>query len=242
MSGLSTKDVKTGGGGLPKTIEPGKRTLKINSIELKQFPFMVTDDGYYLVLHVETKPIEGFEGFFIDKEDESLGRYLGQIGQIKTNRYYYKDGTTKSGIVIERNMEILKVIKNLCIATGCEDWFDAANEKHATINDFVDAFNNTAPFKDKFLNFCVAGKEFERKNGYIGFDLFAPKLTRGTVAYEAEDTKVSRLIAFDADKHWEKFEKEEVEGFSEDEDADATDSALLPTGDETFTDAPDFEL
>ena len=117
MSGLSTKDVKTGGGGLPKTIAPGEHTLRINSAELKRFPFMETDNGYYFILNVETKPIDGFEGFFIDKDDESLGRYAGQIGEVKTNRYYYKDGATKSGIIINRDMELLKQLKNLCVAT-----------------------------------------------------------------------------------------------------------------------------
>ena len=68
MSGLSTKDVKTGGGGLPKTIAPGEHTLRINSIELTRFAFMEADNGYYLMINVETKPVEGFEGFFINKE------------------------------------------------------------------------------------------------------------------------------------------------------------------------------
>jgi len=239
MSGLSTKDVKTGGGGLPKTIAPGEHTLKINSAELKRFPFMEADNGYYFILNVETKPVDGFEGFFIDKDDESLGRYAGQIGEVKTNRYYYKDGTTKSGVEISRDMELLKQLKNLCIATDSMQWFDDADGKYDTIEDFVKGFTEAAPFKDKWLKFTVAGKEFERKNGYIGYDLFTPKLTRGTVAFEAVDAKISKLIAFDEEKMWDKYQKKEVAEFG-DTDADGGSTDLPSAGD--ITGAPDFEL
>ena len=237
MSGLSTKDVKTDGGGVPKTITPGTHTLKINSVVLKRFPFMEADNGYYFIINVETKPIEGFDGFFINKDDESLGRYAGQIGEVKTNRYYYKDGSTKSGIIINRDMELLKQLKNLCMATESMKWFDAADEKYDTIEAFIDAFNEAAPFKDKFMNFTVAGKEFERKNGYIGYDLFTPKLTRGTVAIEPEDTAISKLIPFNEEKMWEKYQKKAVESFGDDT-MTATD---IPSVGE-FKDAPDFEL
>lgn len=238
MGGLSTKDVKTGGGGLPKTIAPGEQILKINSVELKQFPFMQTDDGYYLILNVETKPIEGFEGFFIDKDDESLGRYEGQIGQIKTNRFYYKDGQTKSGIEVSRDMEILKQIKNICIASDAMDWFDDADGKHDTIEEFVEAFNKSKVYEGKWYKFCVAGKEFERNNGYTGYDLFFPKLQRGTVAFEAEDAKISKVIAYNEADMLQKLEPKEVKEFSE-EDAEETD---FPEGGAELEGAPEFDL
>ena len=112
---LSTKDVKTAGeGGTPKTISPGNHTLKVNSVELKQFPFMESDNAYYLHMNVETEPMgEGFEGFWRDMDDESKGRYEGQVGQLKANRWYYKDGETKSGVPVNRDTEILKFIKEI---------------------------------------------------------------------------------------------------------------------------------
>jgi hypothetical protein len=213
MSGLSTKDVKTGGGGLPKTIAPGAHTLKINGIELKQFPFMVADEAYYLMISVETKPIDGFDGFFIDKDNESLGRYAGQIGQIKTNRFYYKDGETKSGIPVSRDMEVLKQLKNLCIASNAMEWFDAVDGKYDTIEEFVDAFNAEKPYEGKLYNFCVAGKEYERNNGYTGFDLFLPKLSRGTVAFQAETAKVNKVIPYNEDEMLQKLAPKEIEDF-----------------------------
>ena len=97
---LSTTDLGTAGSGLPKTITPGNHVLKINSIELEEFKFI--PGAYHLMLHVETAPIEGFEGFLIDKDDESKGHYAGQIGRVKASQYAFADGETKSGIKIQQ--------------------------------------------------------------------------------------------------------------------------------------------
>jgi len=240
MAGLSTKDVKTGGG-LPKIIEPGEHILKINAVSLSrpEFDQIQKDQGYFIVLDVETKPIEGFEGFQIDIDDPSKGHYEGQIGQVKTSRYYYRDGATKTGIEINRDMEILKQIKNICIATKCQDWFEKVDGKYDTIELFVEAFNKEKPFKDKYVKFCIAGKDFEKKNNYIGHDLFLPKLSRGRVAFEAVDTKVSKLITFDESEHIITLDQSPVDSFS----GDGTDP-MLPNSnvDIDLGAAPDFEL
>ena len=80
--GLSTTGLTTGGGsGLPKTIQPGNHILKINSITLEDYQFI--DNAKHLILHVETQPIDGFEGFMIDKDNPALVHYDGQIGRVK---------------------------------------------------------------------------------------------------------------------------------------------------------------
>jgi hypothetical protein len=216
---ISTKDVggDNTGGGLSKTITPGEHLLKINNVKLVRFPFMETDKGYYLALEVETKPIEGFEGFLKDFNDESKGRYDGQVGEVKTNRYFYKDGTTPSGIVITRDTEIVKAIRKICFAADRYDWFDTADGKHNTIEEFIEAFNQSDVCKDKFFKMCVAGKEYEKKNGYTAFDLYFPKLSgKDVVNIEIEDAKKSRLISYDASNHIIKLEPKEVSSFDED--------------------------
>ena len=45
---LSTDDLGNGGSGLPKTISPGNKVLKINNVELEQFKFI--DNAYHLIL------------------------------------------------------------------------------------------------------------------------------------------------------------------------------------------------
>lgn len=221
---LSTKDVvDSQGGGQAKTITPGVNTLKINSINLKRYPFMDKDNGYFLLLNTETKPIEGFEGFLRDVDDESKGRYEGQIGTVKTNRYYYKDGQTKSGIKVSRDMEILKQMKTLCKACGCLPWFAEADGKYATIEDFVEAFDTDKPFESKWFNIVVAGKEFERKNSsYVGYDLFFPKGKKGMTVIESADVENSNLIEFNDDDHWTKITPKVLDdGFSDGDDKKA---------------------
>jgi hypothetical protein len=75
---------------MAKTIAPGNHVLKINSVELEDFRFI--EGAKHLILHVETAPIEGFEGFLLDKDDESKGRFEGQIGRVKASQYAYADG------------------------------------------------------------------------------------------------------------------------------------------------------
>lgn len=220
---ISTKDVgaESTGGGLSKTIEPGRHTLKINSVELKRFPFMETDKGYYLVLNVETKPIEGFEGFFIDVNDESKGRHEGQVGEVKTNRYYYKDGTTPSGVKISRDTEIVKAIRKICYAANRYDWFESVDGKFQTIEEFVEGFNSSDVYKNVYFDICVAGKEYEKKNGYTAYDLYFPKLTaKDLVNIEKESAKPSRLINYNQNEHMIKLEPKEVTSFGDDVSAE----------------------
>lgn len=232
MSGLSTKDVvENEGGGMPKTIQPGEQLLKVNKVYVKQFPFMEKDNAYFLMIDVETKPIDGFEGFFIDKDDESLGRYDGQIGQVKTNRWYYADGETKSGKAISRDNEILKQLKTLCKICGKSDWFEKVDGKYETIEEFVEAFNKAKIFGDKFYTMCIAGKEFERPNSsYIGYDLFFPKFTKGFSQFVPEGDKKLKLTVFDENEHWEKIDTSEAS----DDDEGADDDLGGGSGDDDF--------
>jgi hypothetical protein len=208
--GLSTTDLGTGGGGQPKTISPGNHLLKINSIDLEDFKFI--DNAKHLMLHVETEPIEGFTGFMIDKDDESKGHYAGQIGRVKASQYAYADGETKSGIKIQRDRSILMFLQGLSKAFEFYDWFINEDGKHATIEKFVDALNKAKPFEGKYIDFCVAGKEYEGKTGYINFDMWLPKAENKKYAFG------DNVMAYDETKHLKKIEIKEVKGFGDDDD------------------------
>ena len=80
--------------------------------------------------------------------------------------------------------------------------------------------------------------EFEREKGYIGYDLFFPKLERGKVAYELETVKVSKLLPFNESKHIIKAEAKEVKNFPGDPEGEIP---LDPNGPD-LSKAPDFEL
>jgi hypothetical protein len=212
--GLSTTDLPVGGG-LPKTITPGNHELKINRMELEEFTFI--PGAYHVMLHVETAPIEGFEGFLIDKDDESKGHYKGQIGRIKASQYAFADGETKSGVKIQRDRSIMIFMQNLCKAYDIQDWFTAQDGLHETIEDLVKAFNNKAPFKEKYLSFCVAGKEYVGKTGYTNYDLYLPKAEKSKYSFAAVgDLKV---MTYDEVTHLKKTETKEVKSFGDDENA-----------------------
>jgi hypothetical protein len=212
--GLSTTDLGNGGNGLPKTIAPGNHVLKINKVELEDFKFI--EGAAHLMLHLETEPIEGFEGFLVDKDDESKGRHAGQIGRVKASQYAFADGTTKSGVKIQKDRSILIFLQNLSKTLGINDWFLEQDGKHDTIEDFVKAFNKTAPFQNKNLEFCIAGKEYVDKKGYTNYDLYLPKSEKSKYAFgEVEEGKVMK---YDEAVHLKKAETTEVKNFGDDDD------------------------
>jgi hypothetical protein len=213
---LSTTDLgKEGGSGLPKTIAPGNSTLKINSVALEDFKFI--QNAYHLVLNVETEPIEGFEGFLIDKDNESLGRYAGQIGRVKASQYAFADGKTKTGIEVQRDRSILIFLQKLCKTLGINDWFVSQDDAHDTIEDFVEAFNRDKPFKDKYFDACVAGKEYEGKSGYTNYDMWFPRDGKGVYAIAS---KGGAVLPYNETEHLKKMETKTVTSFGDDDDLD----------------------
>jgi len=221
---LSTTDLPEGGGGLPKTMSVGNHTVKINSVYLDDFKFI--PGAKHLMFNVETKPIEGFEGWLIDKNDESKGHHAGQTGRLKASQYAFADGQTKSGVPIFRDKSLMIFLKNLTNALGASDWFIAQNDKHDTIEDFIEAFNNDAPFKDKFLDICIAGKEYEGKSGYTNHDLWIARGSKAGYAYTEEGGNVMKYSEAD---HLKKLEVKPVVAF------DADDFSVPPRASSDFS-------
>ena len=209
---ISSKDLGSEKGpSVSKTLSPGEHVCKINTVSLEVPPF--NKEAFNLLLNVESEPMgDDFEGFYIDKDNPEKGRYLGQVGRIKTSEYAYLDGTTKSGIKVSRDNEIVRVIKNICLTARCLSWLEANDNKHETIEEYVEAFNNDKPFKDIYLRMCIGGKEYLNKEGYTNHDLFLVRTTRGTSNMEATDVDTSKLIKFDADTHIKK-RKTDVDSF-----------------------------
>src|SRR5688572_1189717 len=204
---LSTTDksLEKGSGGLPKTIQPGNCSAKINRVELEKFPFK--EGAEHLILHLETtKPADDFEGFMIDKDNADLGRHDGQVGKVKASRWAFKDDTTKGGVQISKDREVMKFLLSLCTELGILKWFHAQDNKFETISDFVEAFNKQRPFENIFMNWCIAGREYKGKNNYTNYDLYLPKSTKSGKPFESEDIEVeqSKLLKFVQADHIEK--------------------------------------
>lgn len=200
MGKIGTKEVKVGGGSLPKTFIPGNHTCKINTMRLDRPAFAKNgEEMYYIVMDLETKPLGGaYEGFFIDKDDESKGRYLGQTGRLKTSQWPYKD-SEYNGKKWDMVDEIIKFLKSVCIEMG-SDWMDKADGKYDTIEEMVKAFNNDAPFKDIYFAWCIGGQQIQGDDGYPKYYMHLPKFSRGTKLFTLENDEAD-LLEYDKAIH-----------------------------------------
>ena len=198
---LNTKDMSAGSGRIKPVLEPGNHVVKINSITLDQTPYDA--DSYNIHLHVETEPITGdFEGFFRDYNNQSLGRYEGQVGRVRISPFPFKDTTLPSGREISRDQEILKHMITLGETLDMRDELDSINAQ--TIEDFMRECNDLFTQSEKgskFINMCIGGREWENKEGYINNDLFLPRISKDGIAMETLDKENSRLLKFDRAVH-----------------------------------------
>ena len=194
---LNTKDMSAGSGKARPLMGPGNNQVRINSITLDQTPY--DRDAYNINLHMETKPLGGdFEGFFRDKDNESKGRYEGQIGRVRVSPFPFKDTTLPSGREINKDQEILKSMIFLAETLNKRDELDSIEAN--TIEEFMSSANSLLSNSD-FFNVCLASREWENKEGYINNDLYLPKLSKDGIPMEALDTENSRLIEFNAGTH-----------------------------------------
>ncbi len=203
---LNTKDMSAGSGRTKPVLDPGNHVVKINSISLDQTPYDA--DSYNIHLHVETAPIGGgFEGFFKDYNDQSKGRYDGQIGRVRISPYPFKDTTLPSGREISRDQEILKHMITLAETLDMRDGLDSIEAE--TIEDFMTECDRLMG-GSKLINMCIGGREWENKEGYINNDLYLPRISKDGIAMEALDKENSRLLKFDRAVHVKALAKKET--------------------------------
>ena len=202
---LNTKDMSAGSGRTKPVLDPGNHVVKINSISLDQTPYDA--DSYNIHLHVETAPIGGgFEGFFKDYNDQSKGRYDGQIGRVRISPYPFKDTTLPSGREISRDQEILKHMITLAETLDMRDGLDSIEAE--TIEDFMTECDRLMG-GSKLINMCIGGREWENKEGYVNNDLYLPRISKDGIAMEALDKENSRLLKFDRAVHVKALAKKE---------------------------------
>lgn len=202
---LSTKNLA--GKGLPKTLQPGNHAAKINTITLEEG----FDPGtYFVVLHLEGADLgDGFEGFLIQKENPGGPRYKGQIGRVKLTPYAFSSGE-HNGHKFDRDLSILAALKNLALALGKGEELNQIESK--TIEQYMPLAARVLS-GDTFLNFCIAGREYMNKEGYVNYDLYLPKTSKDGVPYERLNVERSRLFAFDPETHIRKRKVEAVPNF-----------------------------
>lgn len=203
---LSTKNL--GGKGISKTLQPGNHVAKINNITLEKG----FDEGsYFVVLHLEGEDLgPGFEGFLIDKDNPNGHRYKGQTGRVKLTPYAFSSGE-HNGHKFDRDLSILGALKNLAIALGKKEELNQIESK--TIEQYIPLAAKVLS-SGLFLNFCIGGREYLNKEGYINYDLFLPKNAKEGQAYERLNPESkSRLLRFDPDTHIRKRKIDSIPDF-----------------------------
>ena len=201
---LNTKNMKSGGGKTSPIIKSGNQVFKINDVTFDQTPY--DKDAYDIKLHVESEPVGGeFKGFLLDSKDQNGPRYEGQVGRIRFSPYAYKDTTLPSGIEISRDNEVMKAMIFLSETLGIRSELDMIEAED--IFEFMKACRDLFSNSSTYINACVAGREWENKDGYINLDLYLPRLSKNGVPLEALDTENSRLIQFNSTEHIKKINK-----------------------------------
>ena len=205
---LNTKDMSAGSSRPKPVLGPGNHVIKINSITFDKTPY--DSEAYNITLHVESEPVKGdFEGFYKDMNDQSKGRYAGQVGRVRYSPYPYKDATLPSGREVSRDQEVLKSMIFLSEQLGKRDALDSIEAE--TIEIFMQKVNDIFSNSD-FFNACIGSREWENKDGYINDDLFLPRISKDGVPIEAidVDTTNSRLMTFDRATHVRAIAKKET--------------------------------
>lgn len=190
------------GSNLSKTILPGTGEFIIHSIECKSNDYN-GNGGMDIVLNVEGEDLtaQGFEGFFIDKEDIDLGRHKGAVGRVKTRQYSYADKTfaatgQKAELTLYRDNMIMDDIAIIAKAVGKYDALFVG--EIADIPSLCAMATNM--FKGLKLNLCIGGREYMKGN-YVQYELILAKADKNFYSIEAIGVSPSKLQAFDPAKH-----------------------------------------
>jgi hypothetical protein len=193
------------------------------SISIDRPSFLAKDNGFKIILNLETKEEDGFVGYAIDKDDASKGNHKGLVGRVQHGQWPFKDGVSKFNNKPYTSEEGgLRFLRGICDALGAKavTWFESVDGVYSTMEEFVEGMNNSGIFNDVYLNWCIAGQEYMKPNGYTGVRLYLPKLDKHKVAFEREDVANSAIMVYNPDLHFQKavVQTEPVDSVEEGED------------------------
>jgi len=201
---------------VPSVIPPGNVQCKINSVELRLRPY-TTNEGKTVtdvVLNVETKPIidVAFKGLKRDYNNPNSEAYKGQVARLRLNEWGFKD-TDRADFSITKEDDILRHLKSLFMEVGQHDWFKAQDDKYDTkdIQKLIDAINKEQPFKDFYMYYCLASRQYLNKKNYKTDDLYLPKYSKETG--KPFSVNMHDLIKFDIATHVVAPKVKEVQSF-----------------------------
>lgn len=192
---ISTKKIlEETSGSISKTLNPGNQKIMVTGITITEEEYQ-GEKSYKLVYDCEGEDLgSSFVGFFIDRDNESLGRHKGAVGRVKSSKWNHKDKTFADGNTSTMEDQILASLKVICVASKCDQWLADVDGKYQTIQELVFDLNEAAPFKGVFFNACLSAKEYNNKSGYTNYDLFLGKGSKTLVHAESLDVSEEKSM------------------------------------------------
>jgi hypothetical protein len=191
---IDTTESEARGGFTPKNLLPGNHKCKILSINLEKNIYVLNRDEWNIKLNLEGPAIPGFEGFNKDFNDATKGKYEGQQAFVRGTEYGLYTGVTPNGIEVDMVADLKVWIKVFCDELGIGAWLTSQNNKHETIQSLYAQLDIDKPFKDKWVYFCLAGRQYINKKNYTAYDLFIPRKADLGRGYSLDESKVQKYI------------------------------------------------
>jgi len=190
---------------LNKVLSPNTTFASITDMTLEKPGYQSDENPLIITVSLEGPPLENFEGFFIDKNDESKGRHRGQVATVQTE-YAFKDYTFKDKLY-ERDQQIFKWLNDFAIDLGQWDKIKGNLENVNSIEEYFNGIKKYLIGKKGF--FTIAGKEYKKEgNEFINHRLFFPKRTAKASPYvgaaSQHDPYPGNLVVFDPNVHIKK--------------------------------------
>jgi len=183
-----------------KIMLPGTYTCKVKDLKLEKPPYDATQ--YNLVFVLEGPAIEDgdFVGLPINRLDPSRGNHKGQVANVKSQQYAYKDWEYK-GKKILRDDSIQNWLGNFLKGVNMLERFQALNVTAESIEDLVAEIRSFLLKEDLEYAFTIAGQRYYKEGSeYPSYSLYFPKKAEGKVAY-AVDQDAENFLQFNEAIH-----------------------------------------
>ena len=193
----------TTGAGIPKIINPGTHYCRIIDITLDEPPYK--KGAYFVNVKLEGEDRgDEFQGIDIDKQNPSLGKFRGQVANVKSGQYPFST-YEYDGKIIERDSQIFRWVNNLARQMNILEKMNAKGVQADTIEDYVMEVRKYLIDPELWGHFTIAGKEYFNE-GYSNpnYRLFFPKAVKLIYPFSAiedENGEPTTLLKFDIDTH-----------------------------------------
>lgn len=207
---FNSNNFKEAGSG-QKILNPGTHYVRIVDLQLERPSYAIEGENPYNLLVTFEGVDEGddFEGFLVDKNNPTMGKYRGKVVTCRSKRYAFSD-YEYNGKQISRDSQIFNWINNLASQWGVLPEMNKANVSGETIEEYVENAKRYIMNPEIWGYVTVAGEEYY-KDGYDkpNYRCFLPnidfkaKLYPFVASEEIEDADAipQGLLPFDANAH-----------------------------------------